>query len=55
MGHKRLNGKDIWTVQKNGVRSWGENLAWNWDSANSIDMINQWYDEKKDWVTGGKE
>ena len=54
MGHKRLNGKDIWTVQKNGVRSWGENLAWNWDSANSIDMINQWYDEKKDWVTGGK-
>ena len=54
MEHERLNGKDIWTVQKKGIRSWAENLAWNWESANSIDMINQWYDEKKDWVTGGK-
>ena len=54
MEHERLNGKDIWTVEKDGVRSWAENLAWNWDSANSIDMINQWYKEKKDWVTGGR-
>ena len=53
MGHERLNGKDIWTVQKNGEKSWGENLAWNYNKANSIDMINQWYREKKDWVTGG--
>ena len=53
MGHQRLNGKDIWTVEKNNIRSWAENLAWNWDNANSIDMINQWYDEKHDWVTGG--
>jgi len=54
IGHERLNGKDIWSVAKDGIRSWGENLAWNWDNANSIDMINQWYREKKDWVTGGK-
>ena len=54
MAHERLNGKDIWTVSKNGVRSWAENLAWNWKNANSIDMINQWYDEKHDWVTGGR-
>ena len=54
MEHERLNGKSLWTVEKNGVRSWAENLAWNWNNANSIDMINQWYDEKKDWVTGGK-
>ena len=54
MEHERLNGKDLWTVEKKGIRSWAENLAWNWDSANSIDMINQWYEEKHDWVTGGK-
>ena len=29
-------------------------MAWNGKKANSIDMINQWYKEKKDWVTGGK-
>ena len=53
IGHSRLNGKSIFTVQKNEIRSWAENLAWNWENANSIDMINQWYDEKHDWVTGG--
>ena len=53
MGHSRLNGKSIFTVQKNEIRSWAENLAWNWEDANSIDMINQWYKEKYDWVTGG--
>ena len=53
MGHSRLNGKGIFKVQKNEIRSWAENLAWNWENANSIDMINQWYDEKHDWVTGG--
>ena len=53
MAHSRLNGKSIFTVEKNGIRSWAENLAWNWDNANSIDMINQWYNEKHDWVTGG--
>ena len=53
MGHSRLNGKSIFTVEKNEIRSWAENLAWNWEDANSIDMINQWYKEKYDWVTGG--
>ena len=52
--HERLNGKSIWGVVYNNVRSWAENLAWNWDSANSIDMINQWYKEKHCWVTGSK-
>ena len=54
IGHERLNGKSIWGVVFNNVRSWGENLAWNWGSANSINMINQWYSEKHDWVTGGR-
>ena len=54
IGHSRLNGKEIWSVEKKGIRSWGENLAWNWENANSIDMINQWYAEKDDWVNGGK-
>ena len=54
MAHERLNGKSIWGVVYNSVRSLAENLAWNWESANSIDMINQWYEEKHDWVTGGK-
>lgn len=54
MEHERLNGKDIWTLEKNGIASSGENLAWNWKGANSLDMIDQWYKEKKDWVTGGK-
>ena len=31
---------------------WKFGLEFN--KANSIDMINQWYEEKKDWVTGGK-
>ena len=52
MGHIRLNNKDIWSVKFNSQQSWGENLAWN-NSSNSVGMINQWYDEKKDWVTGG--
>ena len=54
MEHSRLNGKDIWTVSKNGVRSQAEKLDWNWNDENSIDMINQWYDEKHDQVTEGK-
>ena len=53
MGHQRLNNKSIWSVKYNNQQSWGENLAWN-NNSDSIYMINQWYDEKKDWVTGGK-
>ena len=54
MGHSRLNGNSIWECKSNGAQSYGENLAWNWENANSIDMINQWYEEKKYWVTGKK-
>ena len=53
MAHKRMNGVERWNVY-NSKFNWAESLAWNWDNANSIDMINQWYDEKKIWVTGGK-
>ena len=51
--HERLNGKGIFTVKKNDIRTFAENLSFNWDKANSIDMINQWYSEKNDWVKGG--
>ena len=54
IAHERLNGKSIWGVVYNNVRSWAENLAWNHASADSIVMINQWYAEKHDWVTGGR-
>ena len=53
MAHSRLNNKDIWSVKYDNEQSWGENLAWNFGNANSIDMINQWYDEKNDWVNNG--
>ena len=53
IGHQRLNNKSIFTVTFNGKRSWAENLAWNFDNANAIDMIDQWYEEKNDWVNHG--
>ena len=53
MTHERLNGKNLFSVEQNNLRSWAENLAWNWDIVNSLDMIKQWYDEKHDWVTDG--
>lgn len=48
-GHSRLNGKNIWSVQYNGVRSYAENLAYNWNTS-MVSGINQWYEEKNDWV-----
>lgn len=48
-GHKRLNGKDIWSVQYNGVRSYAEDLAYNWGTS-MVSGIDQWYEEKTDWV-----
>ena len=41
MTHERLNGKNLFSVEQNNLRSWAENLAWNWDTANSLDMIKQ--------------
>lgn len=49
LGHARLSDKDIWFTAPSGVRSFGEVIAWNWSS--SVTMgINQWYEEKADWV-----
>lgn len=55
MDHKRLNGESIWGITgPNGVRSYGEVIAWNW-SETMTQGIDQWYGEKSDWVnkTGG--
>lgn len=52
MAHERLNGEKLYSVTFNGLETWGETLAWNYTNQ-MIPMINQWYDEKKDWVTGG--
>lgn len=48
-GHSRLNGEEIWSVQYNGVRSYAEDLAYNWGTS-MVSGINQWYREKDDWV-----
>lgn len=48
-GHSRLNKKEIWSVQYNGVQSYAENLAYNWGDS-MVSGINQWYEEKDDWV-----
>lgn len=52
-GHTRPNGESCFTVKYDGVQSWGEILAWNYSGM--IEGINQWYEEKYDWVhkTGG--
>lgn len=48
--HIRLNGYDAFAIYSpNGVRSWGEVLAWN-TSRRFLQGIEQWYREKKDWV-----
>ena len=48
--HLRTNGNSIWSITgPNGVRSYGEVLAWDW-SDSVVSGINQWYGEKSDWV-----
>lgn len=52
--HVRPNGQRCFTVVTNNrEQSWAENLAWN--SSGLMAGIEQWYDEKNDWVnqTGG--
>ena len=46
--HKRLSNKDIWSAWPSGNFSLAENLAWNYDGF--MTAINQWYDEKADYV-----
>ncbi len=51
--HTRPNGKDCFTATYQGMKSYGEILAWNFSGL--VDGINQWYSEKRDLVehTGG--
>lgn len=47
--HTRPNGQGCFTVTtSNHEQSWAENLAWNWSGL--MAGIEQWYDEKDDWV-----
>lgn len=47
--HERPNGKSCFSVStSNGESSYGENLAWNYSGL--MAGIEQWYDEKQDWV-----
>ena len=46
--HKRLYNKDIWSAWPSGNFSLAENLAWNYDGF--MTAINQWYEEKADYV-----
>lgn len=46
--HTRLSSKDIWSAWPAGNFSLSENLAWNYDGF--MKAIQQWYDEKADYV-----
>lgn len=46
--HTRPNQTSCFTVSHNGENSWAENLAWN--DTGLMEGIEQWYDEKNDWV-----
>ena len=48
MNHKRLSNEDIWSAWPSGNFSLAENLAWNYDGF--MTAINQWYEEKADYV-----
>ena len=49
MDHTRPNNKKWSGVSHDGISSFAEDLAWN-SSADILYGINQWYDEKADWV-----
>lgn len=54
MGHVRTNGTDCFEIEApDGMRSWGEVLAWNWNKS-MVYGVNQWYEEKADWVKQNK-
>ncbi len=46
--HTRPNGRDSVSVTHNGIVAWGGCLAWN--SSGIMHGIEQWYEEKNDWV-----
>lgn len=47
--HKRLNGKSWGALSYGGITASSECLAWNYSNS-LITGINQWYEEKSDWV-----
>lgn len=50
INHVRTNGESCFALTSpNGVSSTGEVLAWNWTES-VVYGINQWYEEKSDWV-----
>ena len=48
INHTRLSSKNIWSSWPTGNFSLAENLAWNYDGF--MTAINQWYEEKADYV-----
>lgn len=46
--HTRPNGTSCFSIVHNGMKSWAENLAWNYSGL--MAGIEQWYGEKEDWV-----
>ena len=48
INHTRLSSKNIWSAWPTGNFSLAENLAWNYDGF--MTAINQWYEEKADYV-----
>lgn len=46
--HTRPNGKTCFSIKRNQMQSWAENLAWNYSGLTQ--GIEQWYGEKEDWV-----
>ncbi len=46
--HTRPNGKGCFSIKYKNEQSWAENLAWNYSGL--MYGIEQWYDEKEDWV-----
>lgn len=49
ISHTRPNGKSCFTISARDIWGSGEVLAWNFSSS-MLDGIEQWYEEKGDWV-----
>lgn len=52
ISHTRPNSKSCFSLAADGVFNSGEVLAWNYSSS-MMSGIEQWYDEKGDWVNNG--
>ena len=49
--HARCNGSDIFSVLSEGIGADAENLSWNQDKNAILSGIDQWYEEKADWLS----